>query len=201
MNVKDNYLFFDDGRQVSFDESPNQSGLVKPLYLIMHYTADPDFDNVVGWFNNPKAEASAHLVIDYDGSIIQMVRFHKRAWHAGKSSWGELQSMNQYSLGIELVNAGKLRKLENGKWITWNNIVIPNEEVVVAKHKHEDDEAGWQIYPEKQINTAIEVARALHEKYSFEDILGHDDVAKCRKKDPGPAFPMISFKSRVMGRQ
>ncbi|MHB8067598.1 MAG: N-acetylmuramoyl-L-alanine amidase [Desulfobaccales bacterium] len=201
MKVKDHYLFSDDDQQVSFDESPNQSGLIKPMYLIMHYTADVSFHNVVSWFENPEAKASAHLVIGTDGSLVQMVRFNKKAWHAGISQWGELESMNSYSIGIELVNAGKLNKRADGKWINWANSVIPDEQVVVLKHKDEDQVAGWQIYSQKQIDTAVEVALALHGKYSFEDILGHDDVAPGRKVDPGPAFPMISFKSRVLGRE
>jgi N-acetylmuramoyl-L-alanine amidase len=201
MKVKDHYLFFDDDQQVPFDESPNQSGVVKPMYLIMHYTADISFDVVTSWFKDQNAKASAHLVIDFDGSIVQMVLFNKKAWHAGESEWGKLESLNAYSIGIELINAGQLRKRSDGKWINWKNDIIPDDQVVILKHKNEEQEAGWQIYSQKQIDVAIEAAQALNAKYSFEDILGHDDIAPERKVDPGPAFPMISFKSRVLGRE
>jgi N-acetylmuramoyl-L-alanine amidase len=40
----------------------------------------------------------------------------------------------------------------------------------------------------------------LHDRYGFIDILGHDDIAPGRKVDPGPAFPMASFATQVMGR-
>ena len=204
MKVKDHYLFSNDDLQITFKESPNQyqEGFVQPFYLIMHYTADPSFENVVSCFKDPSAQAAAHLVIDFDGSIVQMVRFDKIAWHAGTSShWEDLKNMNYFSIGIELVNAGKLKQRADCKWINWANIIIPDDEVVILKHKYEDREAGWQIYPEKQINTAIDVARALHENYSFKDILGHEDVRPGEKVDPGPAFPMESFKSKVLGRQ
>jgi N-acetylmuramoyl-L-alanine amidase len=204
MKVKDHYLFSDDDHQITFKESPNQyqEGFLQPFYLIMHYTADPRFDIIISTFKDPGEEKSAHIVIDVDGSLVQMVRFNKIAWHAGKtSSWGELKNMNYYSIGIELVNGGKLRRLANGKWsIEWFNFSIPDGEVVLLKHKHEDKEAGWHIYSEKQLSTAIDVARALHETYSFRDILGHDDVRPGQKVDPGPAFPMKSFTSKVLGR-
>jgi N-acetylmuramoyl-L-alanine amidase len=201
MKVKDQYLFLDDDNQVPFDESPNQSGSIQQMYLIIHYTAGTTLDGAVSWFKKPESKASAHIVIGTDGSIVQMVRFNKKAWHAGRSHWGELESMNKYSIGIELVNAGKLVKRADGKWINWANNVIADSEVVELKHKHDDQVAGWHIFPEIQINTVGEVAQALHNKYSFDDILGHDDVSPGRKVDPGPAFPMISVRSRVLGRK
>jgi N-acetylmuramoyl-L-alanine amidase len=208
LKVENHCLFLDDDHQVSFIESPNQgtnhAKFMEPRYLMMHYTADPRFHSVISWFKDPRAvkPASAHLVIDVDGSLVQMVRFDKIAWHAGTTShWQDLQNMNQYSIGIELVNAGKLRHQADGKWIAWNDITIPNDEVVILKHKHENKEAGWHIYSEKQISTAIDVARALHKQYSFKDILGHEDVRKWEKVDPGPAFPMADFKTKVLGKQ
>jgi N-acetylmuramoyl-L-alanine amidase len=129
-----------------------------------------------------------------------MVKFNKKAWHAGPSSWGELKYLNRYSIGIELVNAGKLKKV-GGKWKSWNGVVIPDEQVIEAVHKNESRSSGWQVYPTAQIKAAIEVAKALHGHYKFEAILGHDDIAPTRKVDPGPAFPMQSFVSKVMGRK
>jgi N-acetylmuramoyl-L-alanine amidase len=51
-----------------------------------------------------------------------------------------------------------------------------------------------------QIEAALAVAEALQDAYDFEDVLGHDDISWDRKTDPGPAFPMISFRSRIVGR-
>jgi N-acetylmuramoyl-L-alanine amidase len=36
--------------------------------------------------------------------------------------------------------------------------------------------------------------------YGLLDVIGHDDIAPTRKKDPGPAFPMASIRSAAMGR-
>lgn len=45
---------------------------------------------------------SAHIFIRRTGEIIQFVPFHKRAWHAGKSCFGDRNHCNDFSIGIEL---------------------------------------------------------------------------------------------------
>jgi len=201
MVVKNNLLYCDSGKQVDFMDTPNKSGTLNPLYLVMHYTAGVSFDGAVNWLSQREAKASAHFVIGRDGELVQMVSLNRKAWHAGRSQWGELVYLNSYSVGIELVNAGKLHKRGDGKWVNWANKVIPEKEVAILTHPHESQEAGWQIYPEVQLQKAIEVASALNDKYEFRDILGHEDISKGRKVDPGPAFPMISFSSQVVGRE
>lgn len=48
---------------------------------------------------------SSHLLIRRDGSIVQYVPFHKRAWHAGVSSYENQPACNDFSIGIELEGA------------------------------------------------------------------------------------------------
>lgn len=45
---------------------------------------------------------SAHLFIRRDGQLLQCVPLHRRAWHAGVSSFQGRPACNDYSLGIEL---------------------------------------------------------------------------------------------------
>lgn len=45
---------------------------------------------------------SAHALVKRDGEIVQFVPFHKRAWHAGESSYQGRPRCNDYSIGIEL---------------------------------------------------------------------------------------------------
>ncbi len=47
-------------------------------------------------------QVSSHLLIRRDGSLYQFVPFHKRAWHAGESSFLGVSHCNDYSIGIEL---------------------------------------------------------------------------------------------------
>jgi AmpD protein len=48
---------------------------------------------------------SSHLLIRRTGEIVQYVPFHRRAWHAGVSSWAGRERCNDYSIGIELEGA------------------------------------------------------------------------------------------------
>lgn len=179
--------------------SPNQGGTITPKYLVLHYSAGASAESTVNWFMNPAANASAHLVIGMEGSITQLVNFNKKAWHAGISRWNELVGMNNYSIGIELDNPGKMRHV-GGRWISWFGREYPGTVIMEATHKHQVTPAGWHIFSEAQIESCIAVSQLLVAEYGLLDVLGHDDIAPFRKEDPGPAFPMESFRARVVGR-
>ncbi|UCC87542.1 MAG: N-acetylmuramoyl-L-alanine amidase [Anaerolineales bacterium] len=72
--------------------------------IVIHATANGSLEGVINWFNNPQAQVSAHYTVGKDGRIAQHVHDEDRAWHAGKSSWKSKPNVNNYGLGIELVN-------------------------------------------------------------------------------------------------
>ncbi len=45
---------------------------------------------------------ASHLLIRRDGEIVQYVPFHKRAFHAGVSSYRGRERCNDFSIGIEI---------------------------------------------------------------------------------------------------
>ena len=45
---------------------------------------------------------SAHALIRRNGEIVQYVPLHRRAWHAGVSSYNGRNQCNDFSIGIEL---------------------------------------------------------------------------------------------------
>jgi len=45
---------------------------------------------------------SAHALVRRDGELVQYIPFHRRAWHAGASSWRGREGCNDFSVGIEL---------------------------------------------------------------------------------------------------
>ena len=72
--------------------------------LVIHATAGA-FGGALSWLRNPQSQVSAHYLISKSGRIVQLVREHDVAWHAGNSAWAGLTNINRYSVGIELENA------------------------------------------------------------------------------------------------
>lgn len=201
MNVVSHRLLVD-GQPLDVRSSPNANdGLLERLAIVMHFTAGRGFAQSCDWLCSPKSRASAHLVIGRGGEVAQLVPFNRRAWHAGSSQWAfgngtAVSGLNSYSLGIELDNFGHLQHRASG-WHTYWGQRVPDDDVVVAL-----DGTGWHAYSEAQLDRAFEVCEALVDAYpAIRELLGHSDIAPRRKVDPGPAFPMISFRARLFGRE
>lgn len=197
MEIRDHCL---SGESVCQTSTPNQGGTMTPRYLVMHFTAGRSAQSSVDFMCTAAARASAHLVIGRDGKVWQLVPFNRKAWHAGVSAWAGVEGLNNCSIGIELDNAGRLKRI-GSQYQAWFGGNYGENEVVQARHRNENAEAYWHAYSEPQISAALAVGELLVEHYGLEDVLGHDDIAPGRKSDPGPAFPMASFKSHLLGRQ
>ena len=65
-------------------------------------TAHPYFSTI------KHLRVSAHFLIRRDGELIQFVSCHKRAWHAGVSSWNGRERCNDFSIGVELEGCDEL---------------------------------------------------------------------------------------------
>lgn len=200
MKILNHRLCRDDGEAYPFQRSPNQSGQIAPEYLVMHYTAGASAEGSISWLANPQAQASAHLVIGRDASITQLVAFNRKAWHAGRSVWLGRSGLNGFSIGIELDNVGVLNRVGEGWQTAWGRAVGPDQ-VLEAAHKNGGPVRGWQSYTAVQLEAALEVGSLLARRYELKDVVGHDDIAPARKSDPGPAFPMVSFRGAVIGRE
>lgn len=196
-----NHRLYRDGAPVSFRPSPHGGAKLKPVYLVLHYTAGLSMDGAVNWFLHPAAKASAHLVVGRDGDVMQMMPFNRVAWHAGKSSWKNLSDLNRHTIGVEMVNAGRLTRGGDGHWRSWAGERISDADIVLARHRNEAEATGWHAYTPEQVAAVAAIGLALVAAYGLAGVLGHDDVAPKRKVDPGPAFPMASLAGRILGRK
>ncbi|MCC5914613.1 MAG: amidase [Balneolaceae bacterium] len=197
MAIKDEILT---GEGCRFDEAGKNGGEFEaglPDTIVIHYTAGPSVASAINTFRDPAVESSAHLLVDFDGSVAQLIPFSNIAWHCGRSSWLDLNGINRYSIGIEVVNAGPLEKSGN-LWYAWYGRSYKREEVVRAIHRNEDKRTYWHRFTEEQIDSVMNICKVLTKKYKIRYILDHEEISPGRKRDPGPAFPLEKIRERVL---
>ncbi|ARK07426.1 1,6-anhydro-N-acetylmuramyl-L-alanine amidase [Sphingobium phage Lacusarx] len=195
---------------VDFVASPNISGMLNPQYIVMHYTAGWNDESAITTLKNPAAKVSAHVVIARDGKVTQMVPFNRVAWHAGPSKFDGKNGMNNYSIGIELVNIGFLREKPGAPGVyqlstgsAWKDVPASNLAGYDLSLKAANKRIGggtyvWPAYTKAQIDAAKEVVKALVGAYTIKDITTHEIIdTRGWKTDPGPAFPMGEFKPLI----
>lgn len=166
-------------------------GAMTPTLILLHDTAGRmDKGSSVSWFCSKECPTSAHVVVERDGSITQLVPFNRKAFHAGRSVWKGKEFCNGYAIGIEIVNPGELDA--TGK--AWFGQTFPDS---VRKTTKEHGTANWIGYTPEQIKSVTELCKALAEKYAIEDITTHWFVSPKRKVDPGPLFPLEELRAAV----
>ena len=140
--------------------SPNFDERTMPVsILVLHYTGMPDAAGAIARLSDPAAKVSCHYLVAEDGQIVRMVAEDKRAWHAGKSHWRGIDSLNSCSIGIEIVNPGHelgYRPFREAQI----DALIPLVSDIVKRHC---------------------ITRG--------NVVGHSDIAPTRKQDPGELFP------------
>ncbi len=140
----------------NFDDRPAD---VPIDMLILHYTGMKSGEEALERMCDPKAEVSAHYMVEEDGRIFQLVDEDKRAWHAGLSHWRGHTNINARSIGIEIVNPGH----------EWGYRAFPKAQI-------------------QSVITLCQTILARH-PISARNIVGHSDIAPTRKEDPGELFP------------
>ncbi len=166
--------------------------------IIIHYTAGSSTESSVASLSDPSIQASAHVVVGRDGVVTQIVPFNIVAWHAGASQYGGRIGFNQFSIGIEIDNAGLLEK-RGDKYYAWFGRAYEEKDVVAGIHRNEKTLRYWHAYTEKQIEAVEQLCRALVKSYDLKYILGHEEISPVRKVDPGPAFPLDKLRDKIFG--
>lgn len=201
------------GEKIIKSPSANARPPIDPDYLVIHYTATDTAKNAIDWFMNTSSNPdriAAHVVLDYDGTITQLVPFNCRANHAGSSIWDGVGEFNYHAIGIEIVNPGFVEKLADGSFkrpVTDTSFkTYPASEasrIIPALHKHRFWTAkankNWFTYPAAQLESLYKLSKVLIDTYHLVTAVGHDDISAGRKPDPGPAFPWDEFRAKVEG--
>lgn len=197
MNITRHHLDRECAGHVLVDKTSGKFAQGLPDTIVIHYTAGSTMESAVDTLKDPDVRASAHVVVDKDGSMTQMVPFDHVAWHAGQSAYKDRNGMNRFSIGIEMVNAGRLDK-SGHVWRSWFGRIYPEEEVVRARHRNENEPTYWERYTPEQIDAVIQLCKSLKKTYQIQHILGHEEISPGRKIDPGPAFPLDKLRDTLL---
>jgi N-acetylmuramoyl-L-alanine amidase len=82
-------------------QNGNRSGTVNTV--IVHHTAA----NVNASVATFMSEKGPHYMIDTDGQVVKFVQDTRRSFHAGWSNWMGSPDVNQFSIGIEIINTNE----------------------------------------------------------------------------------------------
>ena len=142
---------------INFDTSKRSKRLIK--FIIIHYTGMKKESHAIKKLCDPKSKVSSHYFIKNNGEVLNLVPDLYSAWHAGVSCWKNYNSLNKYSIGIEINNPG---------------------------HNHNYKSfSSRQIY--SLIKLLKYLLKKFDIKKS--NVLAHSDISPNRKKDPGEKFP------------
>lgn len=191
--------------EAKIEKSPNFYNKTNSCEIIvMHYTAGYAAKSAVNHFKKKSSQASAHFVLDVDGSITQMVSTKKCGWHSGRGLYHGRPRVNEYSVGIEIVNPGYHFRRPDGSYVNWQRKPVSSSKLspfpgmIDARDSWVGSAvASWPEYPITQLDALEKLVKSLIKTHpSIQDIVGHRDVDTNRrlKVDPGPAFPMRRFR-------
>jgi N-acetylmuramoyl-L-alanine amidase len=175
-----------DGTAVPFLPTPNQGGHLEATLIVLHDTAGRlSKGSAITWLRDPEAKASAHVVVERDGSIAQLVTFDRVAWHAGQSQWRGRSGCNAFSIGIEIVNPGKLAGTPE-KATAWFGQSFGREFGIVHASTPVHGDGCWMPYTEAQLHAVEQLIAALGWEYPIGEVVAHHDIAPGRKVDTTP---------------
>ena len=72
--------------------------------IVLHATATSGIRSPLEWLTSAMSRVSAHYLVGKDGFIYQLVKEQNIAWHSGESFWQDKPHVNNFSIGIEMVN-------------------------------------------------------------------------------------------------
>ena len=172
-----------------------------PKGAIVHFTAGrrPGVDSM-DW---GREQGYAFMLIDSDGVTHQAHPLDSWGYHAGDSSWpGLIGSVSDELVGIEISAAGLCEEVVvDGvkRYKAWfhkkSSDYFTEDDVRFSEGDHNIKRGWYQTYTVEQELELIDLLVWLKEndktgQFSYDFVLGHDEVAPNRKNDPGAALSM-----------
>ena len=88
----------------NFDLKKRKKDKIK--FIIFHYTGMKNERDAINKLTNQNSKVSSHYFIKRNGEILTLIPDLYIAWHAGISRWKNYNSLNRFSIGIEISNPG-----------------------------------------------------------------------------------------------
>ena len=159
-------------------EFPVEKVVVHFTSAVVNYPEDPyNMELIRNIFVD--SGLSVHYIIDRDGTVYCYMPESRAAWHAGKGTFGDdekyTNSMNKYSVGIELVAIGS--------------------EQDMAQYLHPDEykaiDESLIGFTDEQYTSLTALIKDICQRnkieFSRENVIGHDEYNEA-KSDPGELF-------------
>ena len=181
-------------------------GEITPSIVILHDTASRlTIGNSAAYLRDNPAGVSVQFVLERNGFIEQQVPTNRRAGHAGKSTFHGRSDCNAFSVGIEIVNPGRMTWANKsaGTARAWFGQVFADgidgdiTEITTPQHGN----GVWMSYTEVQLDALQTLLAALFDGIpTLKDITTHWYVSPGRKVDTNPLFPLEHLRARILGR-
>lgn len=166
-------------------DAPSVNHNSRVNYLVLHFTSEHFAESLRLLTQRTDSPVSVHYLVPEPGDatydrgslrIHRLVPEDRRAWHAGASFWAGADSLNDTSIGIEIVNRSAC--IDND----------PETETPTP----DDQTCTFLEFQAEQLELVILLARDILDRnpdIDPVDVIGHGDIAPARRVDPGPRFP------------
>jgi hypothetical protein len=183
-----------------------------PLGIVWHWTAGrggPGFAEALArraqlYRRGVDRAASWHVLVAKDGTVFQSAPFTVGTWHVGRPgvvAGRRFENVNRATVGCELENAGRLRKIGDRFfcWPYFTNPAAPAHErradprcaVDPSRAVVGPGQGTFDAFPPEQERAATKLLAALVVRFGWTrdaSAYGHRDFDSPRKEDPGPLW-------------
>ena len=189
---------------IPFRRAQHIGGPITPELVVLHDTAGRlAAGNSASYLAKNQAGVSVHFIVERDGSVEQQVPTNRRANHAGRSHYHGRPGVNGFSIGVEIVNPGRMTAAGSGRSAAWFKQTYDNDAYGIVEVETPEHGAGyWMDYTADQLDAIDALLDALFGGIpSLRDVRSHWYVSPGRKVDTNPLFPLEQIRSRVLGRE
>lgn len=164
-----------------------------PRGAVVHYTAG-GWENPQGVLLWALRKGYTYLAIGGDGVVWQGHPLDAWGYHAKAAKWPGVKYVPRELVGIEICCPGRL-KAHGGKYYTEYGTEIDPEDVRFVQAGDNILEPGYYAkYTPQQEQALTELLLWMQgmapDIFSFDRVVGHDEVCPHRKTDPGGSLSM-----------